>query len=200
MADDQPRRALTMRASARPVAQGAHLVGSVPLASAEVVFQTVGAEIGDRLRRIPDGETGPRSDWIVWQLPVFTSQPRLEVVPPAPDGWRPLPRVRLEDGARAEDVRFEALGYADAAIASYRVFARLKRDGRPRASRRARAGVRDAPAGGAAPGAARGAARSARGPVGHELRVRHARGRVPGVVRRRQGRHPRAAASPVAPG
>jgi len=118
-----------MRASARPVAQGAHLVGSVPLASAEVVFQTVGAEIGDRLRRIPDGETGPRSDWIVWQLPVFTSQPQLEVVPPGPDSWRPLPRVRLGEGVRADSVVFEALGYAEAAIASYRVFARLKRDG-----------------------------------------------------------------------
>jgi ubiquinone/menaquinone biosynthesis C-methylase UbiE len=110
-------------------AHGAHLVGSVPLASAEAVFTALARELGDRLRRLPDGETGPRSDWIVWQLPVFTSQPRLEVVPPAPDGWRPLPRVRLEDGARAEDVRFEALGYADAALASYRVFARLKRDG-----------------------------------------------------------------------
>jgi len=112
------------------IARGVHLVGSVPLASAEAVFTTVAAALDERLRRIPDGETGPRSDWIVWQLPVFTSQPRLEVVPPAPNGWRPLPRVRLEDGARADDVRFEALGYAEAAIASYRVFARLKRDGR----------------------------------------------------------------------
>jgi SAM-dependent methyltransferase len=111
-------------------ARGAHLVGSVPLASAETVFQTMAAAIGDRLRRIPDGETGPRSDWIVWQLPVFTSQPRLEIVPPGPASWRPLPRVRLEDNARPDQVRFEALGYADAALASYRAFARLKRDGR----------------------------------------------------------------------
>ena len=118
-----------MTAGARPVARGAHLVGSVPLASAEAVFQTVAAEIGDRLRRIPDGETGPRSDWIVWQLPVFTSQPQLEVVPPGPDSWRPLPRVRLGEGVRPDRVVFEALGYAEAAIASYRVFARLKRDG-----------------------------------------------------------------------
>jgi ubiquinone/menaquinone biosynthesis C-methylase UbiE len=110
-------------------ARGVHLVGSVPLASAEAVFQTMATAIGDRLRRIPDGETGPRSDWIVWQLPVFTSQPRLEIVPPGPDSWRPLPRVRLEDGARAEHVRFEALGYAETALASYRSFARLKRDG-----------------------------------------------------------------------
>src|SRR5262245_24013776 len=110
-------------------AHGVHLVGSVPLASAEAVFRAVSAAIGDRLRRIPDGETGPRSDWIVWQLPVFTSQAALEIVPPAPGSWRPLPRVRLADGRRVEDVRFEALGYADAAIASYRTFARLKRDG-----------------------------------------------------------------------
>jgi ubiquinone/menaquinone biosynthesis C-methylase UbiE len=111
-------------------ARGVHLVGSVPLASAEQVFTTVAEAIGDRLRRIPDGETGPRSDWIVWQLPVFTSQARLEIVPPGPESWRPLPRVRLEDGAGPGHVRFEALGYADAAIASYRTFARLKRDGR----------------------------------------------------------------------
>src|SRR5882672_12351555 len=120
---------MDMTAVAQPVASGVHLVGSVPLASPEAVFRAIATEIGDRVRRIPDGETGPRSDWIVWQLPVFTSQPQLEVVPPGADSWRPLPRVRLEDGARAERVRFEALGYAEAAIASYRGFARLKRDG-----------------------------------------------------------------------
>ncbi|HEV8474415.1 MAG TPA: class I SAM-dependent methyltransferase [Methylomirabilota bacterium] len=111
------------------LAHGVHLVGSVPLDSTETVFRTVATEIGDRLRRIPDGETGPRSDWIVWQLPVFTARSELEIVPPAPDSWRPLPRVRLAEGVRAESVRFEALGYADAALASYRAFARLKRDG-----------------------------------------------------------------------
>ncbi|MBI2014621.1 MAG: class I SAM-dependent methyltransferase [Candidatus Rokubacteria bacterium] len=111
------------------LAHGVHLVGSVPLAGPDAVFRTIAAEIGDRVRRIPDGETGPRSDWIVWQLPVFTSQRQLEVVPPGPESWRPLPRVRLGEGVRAESVTFGALGYADAASASYRVFARLKRDG-----------------------------------------------------------------------
>src|SRR5215470_7217894 len=90
-------------------AHGVHLVGSVPLASADAVFREVAAAIGDRLRRIPDGETGPRSDWIVWQLPVFTAQSDLEIVPPAPDSWRPLPRVRLADTGRADHVRFEPL-------------------------------------------------------------------------------------------
>src|SRR4030095_1550365 len=111
------------------VASGAHLVGSVPLASREPVCRAAADEIGDRLRRIPDGETGPRSDWIVWQLPVFTTQRRPGVGPPGAASWRPLPRVRLADGARAENVTFGALGYADAALSSYRAFARLKRDG-----------------------------------------------------------------------
>jgi ubiquinone/menaquinone biosynthesis C-methylase UbiE len=115
--------------AATSLAHGVHLVGSVPLASPELVFRSIAAEIGDRLRRIPDGETGPRSDWIVWQLPVFTSLRQLEVVPPGPNSWRPLPRVRLGEGVRPEGVTFGALGYADAASASYRVFARLKRDG-----------------------------------------------------------------------
>src|SRR5262245_54669475 len=41
---------------------GAHLVGSVPLASAEEVFRTLGRDLGDRVRRLPDGETGPRAE------------------------------------------------------------------------------------------------------------------------------------------
>ena len=122
-------RARLIMAPAEPPARGIHLVGGhVPLASAEVVFQTVAAEVGDRLRRIPDGETGPRSDWIVWQLP--------DLHLPAPVRRRPR-RGRTAGGpCRACSRRgrpgrrpcaFGALGYADAAIASYRAFARLKR-------------------------------------------------------------------------
>jgi hypothetical protein len=70
---------------------GVHLVGSVPLASADAVFRTVAAAVGDRLRRMPDGETGPRSDWILWQYPVFSSRPQFEVGPPSEDSYRTLP-------------------------------------------------------------------------------------------------------------
>jgi ubiquinone/menaquinone biosynthesis C-methylase UbiE len=108
---------------------GAHLVGSVPLASAEDVFRCVGAGLGDRLRRVPDGETGPRADWIVWQYPVLSSRPQFEVAPPAPGAYRALPQLRLRGGFEADDLRFESLGYADAAHASYQTFAVLKRDG-----------------------------------------------------------------------
>ena len=44
---------------------GAHLVGSVPLANADEVIATAAAQLGDHLRRIPDGETGVRTIWIV---------------------------------------------------------------------------------------------------------------------------------------
>jgi SAM-dependent methyltransferase len=109
------------------LAVGLHLVGSVPLGSAEEVFRRTAQALGDRLRRIPDGETGPRSDWILWQYPVFSSRPQFEVGPPGDATYRTLPKLLLSSGS-ASDVTFDSLGYAETAIASYRLFARLKRD------------------------------------------------------------------------
>ncbi|MDR0359413.1 MAG: class I SAM-dependent methyltransferase [bacterium] len=110
--------------------RGVHLVGSLPLTSAEEVFRTAAEGLGDRLRRIPDGETGPRADWIVWQYPVLSSRPEFEVGPPdLAHHYRALPRLKLRPGEDGRDLRFDSLGYADAARASYRTFARLKRDG-----------------------------------------------------------------------
>ncbi|MEA2131325.1 MAG: hypothetical protein QOJ85_4216 [Solirubrobacteraceae bacterium] len=108
---------------------GIHLVGSVPLNSADEVFRTVAATVGDRLRRVPDGETGPRSDWILWQYPVFSSRPQFEVGPPGEDAYRTLPQLRLRSGEATAGLTFGNLGYADSATASYRRFAQLKRDG-----------------------------------------------------------------------
>jgi hypothetical protein len=42
--------------------RGIHLIGSVPMASAQEVFATVSAALGAYLKRLPDGETGARSD------------------------------------------------------------------------------------------------------------------------------------------
>ena len=187
---------------------GVHLVGSVPLGSAEEVFRSVAGAIGDRLRRLPDGETGARSDWIVWQYPLFSSRPQFEMGPPGASSYRALPQLRLRTGVDASGLAFEELGYASAAIASYATFARLKRDGaiprglplprlaadaaragqRVRGARgpgRARAGLRgaDARRGRAHPRGDPG--RPARDPVGRPLRVRDAGGRDRGLVRRR---------------
>ena len=41
-----------------------HLVGSIPLENADAVFRAVGERLGDRVARIPDGETGVRANWI----------------------------------------------------------------------------------------------------------------------------------------
>jgi ubiquinone/menaquinone biosynthesis C-methylase UbiE len=108
---------------------GVHLVGSVPLPRAEDVFRTLGRELGTRLRRLPDGETGPRADWIVWQYPVLSSRPEFEVAPPTAHSYRALPRLRLGEDADPGELRFEELGYAAAAEASFHSFAPLKRDG-----------------------------------------------------------------------
>src|SRR5262245_11952010 len=109
-----------------------HLVGSVPLASTREVFETVSAALGLYLKRIPDGETGERSDWITWLEPVFAKSPALEksdqefrIHPTAP----PRTRYRLKPGWSAEQVSFDNLFYADIATRSYRDFAELKRQG-----------------------------------------------------------------------
>ena len=74
-----------------------HLVGSVPWRTRGAVFETVSAALGPRLKRIPDGETGERADWITWLEPVFAEQPGAgevgRVVPAACHGnaAHPLP-------------------------------------------------------------------------------------------------------------
>ncbi len=106
-----------------------HLVGSVPLADAEEVFHAVSTHLGDRAPRIPDGETGERANWIMWQAPVFLRNPAFDVVPPNQEDYVPISMVKLRSGLTPADVEFGSLGYAAAARASYAVFARLKAEG-----------------------------------------------------------------------
>ena len=55
-----------------------YLVGSVPMASAQEVFEKVSAALGPRIKRLPDGETGERGDWITWLEPVFADNPAFQ--------------------------------------------------------------------------------------------------------------------------
>jgi hypothetical protein len=109
-----------------------HLVGSVPGESAAAVFAMVSEALGPRLKRIPDGETGVRQDWITWLEPVFANDQALEksgevfrVHAAAPGRIR----YRLKPGRSPQDVHFDNLFYADIAERSYADFARLKRSG-----------------------------------------------------------------------
>ena len=128
-------------------ARRALLTGSVGLNAAEDVFRTVGAILGDRLRRIPDGETGDRALWVMWlrrlveQNAAFEDDPAesaagariiadQEAVRHADaTGGGPLPRRRVRRGVAPEEIVFGNVGYADDALASYLVFARLQDNG-----------------------------------------------------------------------
>ena len=74
------------------------------------MFRASAEHLGDRLRRVPDGETGPRLDWIVWQLHRFVADPQFEMIPPGPRNYAPNPRVALAEGVSADDFDFGALG------------------------------------------------------------------------------------------
>jgi hypothetical protein len=110
-----------------------HLVGSVPMANAEEVFERVSAALGSRVRRLPDGETGERGDWITWLEPVFANSPVLQKsgeffrVHASGVGRE---RYALKPGCTANDVRFDNLFYADIARDSFAVFRRLKQAGK----------------------------------------------------------------------
>ena len=119
-----------MAAPFRP--QCVHLTGSVPLADAEAVFRAAGSTLGSRLRRVPDGETGDRINWIQWQMPLFANNPSLEPAPPDPNAgaaYAARPSVQLRPGVQSAQVSFGNLGYADVAKTSYAVFSRLRNEG-----------------------------------------------------------------------
>jgi hypothetical protein len=109
--------------------QGAHLVGSLPLTDATDVFETVGARLGDHVRRIPDGETGPRNQWIGWAAMKFFEVPQLEA---RGDMYMEIsPRtVHLKEGADPGEVVMPNLEYADIAIAAFADFERLQKKGK----------------------------------------------------------------------
>ena len=123
-------------------------VGSVGLNNAEEVFRTAAGILGERLPRIPDGETGnARSVWIQCQMPFFYGNPQFEMVEPDPANpgeMRParMPsaglysftqagryqgRARVRPGVT--EVTFDNCGYADWAQESYGTFKRLKQEG-----------------------------------------------------------------------
>jgi hypothetical protein len=105
------------------------LVGSFAAPNAEVVFRTVAKVLGERIHRIPDGETGDRSQWIRWQVFAFSDNPSFMLDPELKGTDYKTDFYRLKPGVRAQDVRFGSLGYAENAIASYAVFSRLQREG-----------------------------------------------------------------------
>jgi hypothetical protein len=120
-----------------PVRGLAHLIGSVPLATAEDVFRTLAGSLGALLSRVPDGETGERRRWVWWQRTMLERHPDMEVDREAGllelrqwDGslLRRSELLRFRPGVDPDAVRFDT-GYATAALGSWRVFERLLKGG-----------------------------------------------------------------------
>jgi hypothetical protein len=111
-----------------------HFVGSIPLENSEAVLRSVSREVGEYVRRIPDGETGERSKWIRLQQAMLTRHPAMEVdksQSPLPvrqsDGTvlRHIELIRLKPDVDPEAVSFDT-GYERPALESYAAFARLR--------------------------------------------------------------------------
>jgi hypothetical protein len=84
-----------------------HFNGSVNLPDAETVMREIIARVPADVQRIPDGETGDRGNWIVFQLQKFTDSPWFVPAPPAKVGdFREVPQIQLARGMRAEDVEW----------------------------------------------------------------------------------------------
>jgi len=107
-----------------------HIVGSVPLASAAAVFETLGQTLGALAPRLPDGETGERLNWITWLIPQFRDNPAFERTDQqflVHAQATPMQRFKLKPGATP---RFDNLGIADIAKDSYAAFKAAKAAGK----------------------------------------------------------------------
>jgi len=105
-----------------------YLVGSVPLADAGTVFETVSAALGPYLLTLPDGETGERLDWITWLEPVFAANPAFQLggeIFQLHSGVNGRRRYGLRLGISLEEIHFANWFYADIACRSFATFAAL---------------------------------------------------------------------------
>jgi hypothetical protein len=114
-----------------------HFVGSIPLPDSETVFRTLSKATGPHLVRLPDGETGIRKSWIKFLQDVLSGNSAIEFATDVPpfkftqwDGKvvREIPRLRVKPGATIDASTFDT-GYADMAIASWKVFEWLQNAG-----------------------------------------------------------------------
>ncbi len=88
-----------------------HFNGSVNLADAESVMREIVARVPAGVRRIPDGETGDRGDWIFYQAHQFLRMPWLvpmQPFDPAAGDHVAMPQLRLADGVDPATVDWPA--------------------------------------------------------------------------------------------
>jgi hypothetical protein len=109
-----------------------HFNGSVNLADAETVMREITTRVPSGLRRLPDGETGDRDNWILFQLQKFLQWPSLTTAQLGDGGqgdYERPPQLQLADGIDPAEMTWPNLGYADAYLASYQTFVALREQG-----------------------------------------------------------------------
>lgn len=100
----------------------AHLVGSINFSNAEAVFGLVASQMGQFVTRIPDGETD--RPFVQWMMSQVIGHPDVALLPGGTLG-DVVPRLAL----KADGVRFDEFGFAEAARKSFASFSDLKRSG-----------------------------------------------------------------------
>lgn len=118
------------------------LIGSVPLDTAGNVFATTSRELGNLIKRIPDGECGERLDWVRWQSAAFERIPFVEHSEGEETGDGPKgPQFRVRPGFPTAAIQFGPLGYTKAVWKSYDDFKAAKEVGDIPASMRFQVGI-----------------------------------------------------------
>jgi hypothetical protein len=119
------------------------LVGSLPFETAEEAFRAAAGTLGGHVACLPDGEVGPRTNWVgMLAMLVYRGHPDIEetLAPPAqgleqPEREGERPPVEEIEGfwnfrvRPGRQVSFEDLRYAGFAIESYATFRRLREEG-----------------------------------------------------------------------
>lgn len=110
------------------------LVGSLPADSSEAALRAGGELFGDLVFALPDGETGPRAAWVGYERErLVRPHPDVETVAETesptgiPRHAYETPVFRIREGVT--DLRWDSWPRIDDAIASYRLFADLRKEG-----------------------------------------------------------------------
>ena len=118
-----------MSSSSAPHPHGVHLVGSIPLSSTEEVFRYIGKTVGDRVLRVPDGETGVRDHFARWQCSLFPEKMQINFTSAyfSSQLTESVSKGEIDNTVlHLEDFR---TGYDKAAIESFAIFRKLKDQG-----------------------------------------------------------------------
>ena len=103
-----------------------HFVGSVCLPNQCEVTKRLFDTLHGRLRRISDGETGKRENFVIFQREIFNESPFLQL--PLPLGSSSTAE-EATPGSGAPQIKILPIQYDDFAISGYKIFCQLRQEG-----------------------------------------------------------------------